>query len=206
MQVAADGVDVEFDGRVLVLLARSRFSSWLVGGRERRIDVADIGNLAVKRRRNGAVRQLSLALATGRIDLTAADADADIDPLVDALLAAGLKEIRRIPFTSSSPALPRPVTPSTTQPAPLLPSRTGVHERLHGDLVALVDRRTAEREQRLSALRRTRLRLSSSTDPRRRFRDDLLVLIQRREAEAEQAVAPRRVRLSLAGRGGRDRG
>lgn len=165
MLVVADGVDIEFDGQVCTLRARSRFSSWIIGGRERVLTTDDIGHLAYRRRRNGSVSQISLDTRTGRLDLTFTNtAAADTDALIDALLHAGLKEVRRIKlFAPTAAPDVRPVD-TPTPPATDAEARRAAHQRFVHDLVALLRSREDDVQtvDNMSTPRRIRLTLVGS--------------------------------------------
>lgn len=144
MRVVADGVDVEFDGRVCTLRAHARFSAWIIGGRERRIDVDEIGSVSAKRRTDGSIRLISLALTTGRLDLTWGTAPrAGAVQFLDALRAAGLKQVRRISlFTASVPASQGPFEAGQPRAEGDADSRIELHQRLAADMRSLVRRRS----------------------------------------------------------------
>lgn len=165
MLVVADGVDIEFNGYLCTLRARSRFSSWIIGGRERVLATDDIGHLAFKRRRNGSISQLSLETRTGRLDLTFTNtAAADTEALIDALLKAGLKEARRIRLSAPTAAPhARPVDTPTT-PATDAEVRRAAHQRFVNDLVALLRSREddARTVSSVSTARRIRLTLAGA--------------------------------------------
>ncbi|ROP64131.1 hypothetical protein [Curtobacterium sp. PhB115] len=161
MLVVADGVDIEFDGHVCTLRARSRFSSWIIGGRERVLTTDDIGHLAYKRRRNGSVSQLSFDTRTGRLDLTFTNtAAADTDALIDALLHAGLKEVRRIKLFAPTAAPDAQPVETPTPTATDAEARRAANQRFVDDLVALLRSREDDARTVASVSTPRRIRLT----------------------------------------------
>lgn len=148
MRVVADGVDIELDGYVCTLSARSRFSAWTIGGRERKLRVAQISHFAVKRGRSGAIRQLALALESGRLDLYFTEVPkTNANLLRKGLLAAGVMPAERISLLGT-----------------VTPSPPGPDRRFDDD--GLVGRREVERRFALALAKHLERRVSTAIPDR----------------------------------------
>ncbi|WP_146247790.1 6-phosphogluconolactonase [Curtobacterium sp. MCSS17_006] len=192
MWVVADGMDIEFDGYVCTLSARSRFSAWTIGGRERKLRVAQISHLAVTRGRSGAIRRLALALKSGRLDLYFTEVPkANAALLRDALLSAGVMPAERISLsgdvTSSPPESAHPLVDDG------LAGRREVERRFALVLAKLLEQRA------LTAIpdESVRIRLTNAPTEQTDHGMNLTSVIREGETERNSSSGRPRIRLRL---------